>query len=851
MISPNLSPLPFVAEPRVAEPRGEYGDLRKGDRWVKVLLNYSREESLRDLESVKLFTYRIPPDLDANAGDIVLVPFGSTKVGGIVIWELDAPDLEPNLIKDIESVTLEGAFTANYWKLLERVAWYYFVPLITVARIALPPGLLPKAQSRVRLLPNAIPEGFEVFCSKMTQAIIALLKSQKERDYSTRHIYEKLGKRRRKEIDLGLRDLKKRGWIKQYLEVPDPPRPKMQKVVTSISDISDPNLTKRQQEVLQILKNQGGEIWLADLTNREKHKVSYSVVNKLEEKGHVIIQERENLRFLVEPNIVKNSPKTLNPDQAKALEAIKNCTGFAQILLHGVTGSGKTEVYLQAIASILEQRKSVLILIPEIGLAPQLRDRLYARFGDKVYVYHSKLNDGERYDTWRFILFQEPLIFLGTRSSILNPITNLGLIILDEEHDHSFKQDQRIPNYHARTIAQWRARSENCPLILGSATPSLETWHTHRNNLNSDPSLLYLSLPNRIHSRPLPPVEVVDMRKELKQGNRSIFSVALQNALKQLKQTGNKGILFVPRRGHSTFVSCRSCGYVIYCPHCDVSLSYHHVHENAKQILRCHYCGYHAPYPSQCPECNSPYIKFFGTGTQKVVREIERNFPDLRVMRFDRDKTGGKNSHRDILERFATGDDDILVGTQMLTKGLDIARVTLVSILAADGLLHLSDYYASERAFQTLTQVAGRAGRGDDPGRVILQTYTPDHPVVEAVRNHDYLTFARDTLLERSQLNYPPYKRLILLRLSGLDGSEVEDAANLVAQGCHNLLAAIEYELLGPAPASIMRLDRRYRWQILLRFPLDANNLPDLAYLKKLCPQPVRLAIDVDPLSIS
>ncbi|MBP0022366.1 MAG: primosomal protein N' [Cyanobacteria bacterium SBLK] len=835
--------------PIVAEPRGEYGDPIEGDRWVKVLLNYSREESTSDLDSVKLFTYRVPPNLDVNAGDVVLVPSGSTKVGGIVMWELKVPDLEKDRIKDIESVTLEGAFNAHYWKLLERVARYYFVPLITVARIALPPGLLPKTQSRVRLLPNAIPQGFEVFCSEMVQTIIVLLKSQKEGDYSTRHIYQKLGKRRRKAIDRGLRDLKKRGWIKQYLEVPDPPRPKMQKAVTLISDIFSLNLTERQQEVLKILRNEGGEMWVKDC--KKEHNISSSILRKLEEKGHVIIQDRENLRFLVEPDIVKNLPKILNTDQAKALEAIKNCTGFAQILLHGVTGSGKTEVYLQAIASILEQRKSVLILIPEIGLAPQLRDRLYARFGDKVYVYHSNLSKGERYDTWRFILFQEPLIFLGTRSHIFAPIFNLGLIILDEEHDHSFKQDQRSPHYHARKIAQWRARAENCPLILGSATPSLETWHTHHDRPNSDPSLLYLSLPHRIHSRPLPPVEVVDMRKELKQGNRSIFSVALQNALKQLKQTGNKGILFVPRRGHGTFVSCRSCGYVIYCPHCDVSLSYHHVNEDAKQILRCHYCGYHAPYPSQCPQCNSPYIKFFGTGTQKVVREIERNFPDLRVMRFDRDETGGKNSHRDILERFATGNDDILVGTQMLTKGLDIAKVTLVGILAADGLLHLSDYYASERAFQTLTQVAGRAGRGDDPGRVILQTYTPDHPVIEAVRNHDYLTFARETLLERSQLNYPPYGRLILLRLSGLDGEEVAKAANLVAQGCQTLLTTIKHELLGPAPASIMRIDRRYRWQILLKFPLNVENLPDLAQLKKLCPQPIRLTIDVDPLSIS
>lgn len=858
------------ASPIVAEPQVVYGDRGGGDRWIEVLLDYSQEDRGEGKNPAKLFTYGIPKDLEVNVGDVILVPFGAQTLGGIAVRKLETPppDLERDRIRNVREVIAERVFSPNYWQLLERVADYYFAPLITVIRTALPPGLLVRPQSRVCLCAEAIPEGFEVFCSPIARAIIELLQSQKEGDYSSRHIHRKLGKNKRSNVDRGLRELKKRGWIKRYLEPPKPIQPKMRRAVTLISDISALDLTKRQREILQILKNAGGEMWLTDcLQTASAHS---STLKRLEEAGSIVIQDREELRFYEDMEVEGDRPKTLNSDQAKALETIQSLSGYAQVLLHGVTGSGKTEVYLQAIAPIIEQGRSALVLVPEIGLTPQLTDRFRARFGDRVRVYHSDLNKGERYDTWRFLFFQEPQVIIGTRSAVFAPISNLSLIILDEEHDHSFKQDRRTPTYHARTVAQWRAELENCPLILGSATPSLETWVTSGNRkedntekkktnhlsplstINDQRSTTYyLSLPDRIYSRPLPPVEVVDMRRELQQGNRSIFSFALQDALKQLKPTGKQGILFIPRRGHSTFVSCRNCGYVIECPRCDVSLSYHHVREEATQILRCHYCNHSSLHPSQCPECESPYLKFFGSGTQKVVRAIEKEFPDLRVIRFDSDTTRAKGAHRAKLTQFAEGEADLLVGTQMLTKGLDVAQVTLVGIVAADGLLNLADYRASERAFQTLTQVAGRAGRGDDPGRVILQTYTPDRPVVEAVCNHDYLSFSRQTLPERSQLSYPPYGRLILLRFSGLDIEEVEAAADLVAQGCRNLFASIQHELLGPAPASIMRIDRRYRWQILLKFALDVGNLPDLLQLKALCPQSVRLTIDVDPLSIN
>ncbi|MBD0313521.1 MAG: primosomal protein N', partial [Microcoleus sp. T3-bin5] len=502
------------------------------------------------------------------------------------------------------------------------------------------------------------------------------------------------------------------------------------------------------------------------------------------------------------PALAGDGAKSLTIAQASALETIQTLDGFAEVLLHGVTGSGKTEVYLQAIAPLLIQGKSALVLVPEIGLTPQLTDRFRARFGNKVSVYHSALSDGERYDTWRQMLTGEPQVVIGTRSAVFAPLPNLGLIILDEEHDSSFKQDSPIPTYHARTVAQWRAELENCPLVLGSATPALESWVSGRRQeaggrgQEAGGRSYYLSLPERINSRPLPPVEIVDMRQELQQGNRSIFSRSLQEALQELQERKQQGILFIHRRGHSTFVSCRSCGYVLECPHCDVSLAYHHTEEKAPELLRCHYCNYARSHPKFCPDCSSPYLKFFGSGTQRVMQELARQFPELRLIRFDSDTTRNKGSHRTLLTQFANGEADLLVGTQMLTKGLDLPQVTLVGVVAADGLLNLSDYRASERAFQTLTQVAGRAGRGDDPGRVIVQTYTTEHQVIAAVRSHDYHSFSQAELEQRQALNYPPYGRLILLRLSSLDPIQVQNTAQIIATA---LSTEEEFEILGPA----------------------------------------------------
>ena len=833
---------PYAESALVAEPITIYQPETK-PQWVEVLVDCPGVQGL--------YTYSLPPELTVASGDIVSVPFGTQITGGIAIKLLESPpvDLDRDRIRTIEDVIISGFFPNSYWQLLGKVADYYCSDLMSAIKIALPPGLLGRSQRRIRLNVDAIPPGAETFCSAVAGKILQLLRQQKNGNYSVNYLRNQI-----RGASRGIRELNKRGWIENYLEPPKRIKPKLKTAVTLVASNFLNDLTKRQKEILQILKNNGGELWLTEF--KTICKTTVDTIKKIEEQGYITLSEREILRK--EQGIAQEAdlPKQLNQSQAEALAAINNQSNYAQILLHGVTGSGKTEVYLQAIAPVLERGKSALVLVPEIGLTPQLTDRFRARFRDRVCVYHSKLSDGERYDTWRQTIQGEPQVVIGTRSAIFAPLPNLGLIVLYEEHDSSFKQDRPIPTYHARTVANWRAELENCPLVLGSATPSLESLIATTNNqqlsVNSQPSTTnhYLSLPERIGSRPLPDVEIVDLRQELSRGNRSIFSLSLQKAIADMKQREQQGILFIPRRGHSTFVSCRSCGYVIECPDCDVSLSYHYAHEGASKLLRCHYCNHTSLQPNKCPECSSPYLKFFGSGTQKVTQELTKLFPDVRCIRFDSDTTRNKGKHRELIDRFVNQEADILIGTQMLTKGLDIAGVTVVGVVAADGLLHRSDYRAAERAFQTLTQVAGRAGRGEEPGKVIVQTYSPEHPVIQAVKHHDYENFSIAELRSRAELNYPPYGSLILIRLSSVEAEEVENTAETLADICIDLLGDV-CEILGPAPANIMRVARRYRWQILLKFSTsDRDNLPDLNQLRTHCPKSVAMTIDVDPVNM-
>lgn len=846
----------FVAESwsaYAANPAQSGGFSRSG--WVEVLVDCPG--------ALGLYTYYLPASLDVQPGDILSVPFGAQQVGAVAIRLLDQPpvDLESSAIRPVDSIVSRGFFPSEYWSLLIQVAVYYCTPLIQVIRVALPPGLLGRSQRRIRLCDATTANPVHPAAGQ----ILELLQAQKQGDYSWQYLQRQV-----RNAHQGLRELLDCGWVESYLEAPTPVRPKQRQAVTLTAQAAADDLSPRQKEIIEVLRRRGGEMWLQELL--QACHVSSSVLKTMMQRGYLVIQPREVLRLEAGPATQSSEPKQLTLAQSEALAAIRALPGFTEVLLHGVTGSGKTEVYLQAIAPLLQQGKSVLVLVPEIGLTPQLTDRFRARFGAQVRVYHSALSEGERYDTWRQMLNAAPQIVIGTRSAIFAPLTNLGLIVLDEEHDDSFKQDQPAPCYHTRTVAQWRAKLADCPLILGSATPSLETWLNVVNQKALVPHsegsptataslppeqqtthpFLYLSLPERIQARPLPPIEVVDMRQELRQGNRSIFSRALQEALQNLKTQGQQGILFIHRRGHSTFVSCRSCGYVMECPHCDVSLTYHQPKADGHESLHCHYCGYRQMHPAHCPSCGSPYLKHFGSGTQRLIQELNRLLPDMRCIRFDSDTTRAKGAHRTLLNRFAQGEADLLVGTQMLTKGIDLPQVTLVGVVAADGLLHLADYRAGERAFQTLTQVAGRAGRGELPGRVIVQTYSPQHSVVQAIQQQNYAAFVEAELQQREALHYAPYGQLVLLRLSGLDLALVRQGAEQIADFLRQVLShQTDFELLGPTAAAIPRVARRYRWQVLLKtWSTDPLPLPTLSELRTHCPATVSVTIDIDPLHL-
>ncbi|MEL6939592.1 MAG: primosomal protein N' [Cyanobacteria bacterium J06598_1] len=829
--------------------------------WVEVLVDCPGASGL--------YTYRVPAELTVQAGDIVSVFFGAQQIGAIAIRvRNNLPEgLSPSSIKSIEDIVNSSFFTKEYWQLLNRVADYYQTPFIRVLKAALPPGLLSKSQRRIRLCetqPNSSDAAghngslkSEVL-SQSALAIFKILQASPTGDYSWRHLQRQIKTPRKTgSATQAIQQLKQAGWVESYLASPQAPQAKKRQAVLLTANANYPeDLSSRQQNILNGLTQAGGELWLSDAL-QQLHTTS-KTLKKIAELGYLVIEPREVLRAGSHSQALPDQPKTLTADQAAALTRLHEMAGYAEALLHGVTGSGKTEVYLQAIAPILKSQKSALVLVPEIGLTPQLTDRFRSRFGQQVCVYHSGLSEGERYDTWRQMLLGGPQIIIGTRSAVFAPLPNLGVIILDEEHDSSFKQDQPMPCYHAQQVARWRAELEKCPLILGSATPSLETWVRFRALPHSPtpPKLHYLPLPQRVHARPLPPIELIDMRTEIKDGNRTIFSRPLQKALEELVETGNQGILFIHRRGHSSFVSCRSCGHVMECPNCDVSLSFHQTHPEARARLQCHYCSYSKLHPDKCPECASPYLKKFGSGTQRVVNDLARYLPQARCLRFDSDTTRNKGAHRALLTRFAKGEADLLVGTQMLTKGIDLPQVTLVGVIAADGLLFMPDYRASERAFQTIMQVAGRAGRGEQPGRVIVQTYSPEHAAIEALVKPngaaEYGDFLQQELQDRAALSYPPCGQLILLRLSGLDERTSENAAARLARKLESLAKGVEgtndYDVLGPVPAPIFRVARRYRWHILLKLRPGAP-IPKLSRLR--APKGISLTIDVDPLNLA
>lgn len=561
-------------------------------------------------------------------------------------------------------------------------------------------------------------------------------------------------------------------------------------------------------------------------------------------QGKVSIGERMKDLQEESGSFDKTEPHVLMAEQTKALKAISDSIEKGEhrtFLLHGITASGKTEVYLQAIELVLKKGQQAIVLVPEISLTPQTVERFVSRFGDHVAVLHSKLTPAKRFLEWKKIKDGKANIAVGARSCIFSPMRNLGLIIVDEEHETSYKQED-VPRYHARDVAEERARINSCPLILGSATPSLESYYKAKTGIYK-----LIKLTKRIDERLLPRVKIVDMRMELATRKRvAIFSKVFLDALEKAVKGGKQAIIFLNRRGFSTFMNCKKCGLVLKCKRCDTALVYHF--ENKKLI--CHYCNYTAEPPDICPKCRSGYIKYFGLGTEKVESEISHNFSHVHIARMDSDTTAKRGSHDRILGDFKAGDTTLLVGTQMIAKGLDFPQVTMVGVVSADVTLNIPDFRSSERTFNLLTQVGGRAGRGEEGGEVIVQTYAPHHYAVLAAAKHDYEKFYDEEIVFRKELELPPFTNLVKITVRARN----EDLASRTAADLAAEIksAAPDAKVGGPAPAPIVRIRGYFRYNIMMK---GADRLQICALIKKALgsfrkPHGVLIAVDVDPISM-
>lgn len=539
-----------------------------------------------------------------------------------------------------------------------------------------------------------------------------------------------------------------------------------------------------------------------------------AAIKALEKKGVIESIEIEIFRNPVDYTKIKQTtPLPPTREQKKAIDTITaSLSSFGVFLLHGVTGSGKTEVFLQCISQVLANGRTAIVLVPEISLTPQMINRFAGRFGKQIAVLHSHLSLGERNDEYKRIKSGEARVVIGVRSAVFAPVENLGLLIVDEEHEASYKA-QNIPAYHAREIAAMRAKQHNVPLVLASATPSIESYYKAEIG-----KYKLIPLKGRANAKAaLPSVSIVDMRKELIDGNRSLFSQTLITEIEKNIKQHEQTILFLNRRGFSTFISCRSCGYVVKCPRCNIALTYH----KNRDFLTCHYCGYTERNVTVCPECQSSYIRHFGTGTQRVEEELQALFPQARVLRMDFDTVSAKNSHRQILEKFEKEKTDILIGTQMVTKGLDFENVTLVGVLAADLSLNLDDYRANETTFDLITQVCGRAGRGEKAGRAIIQSYSPDNSVLSLAKEQDYKGFYREEISLRKNLLYPPFCDLVAVLFTSYNDAAAEQCAKRMAVLLRSRLKDVKAEILGPSPCGFYKMNNKFRKRILIKCRLN------------------------------
>lgn len=812
-----------------------------------------------------VYTYHLPSELEDKivVGQLVLVPFGPRTVQGVVL-----DFIEQTLLTEtrdvIELVDEDVAVTTAQIALARQMAEDWVAPLAACVGLMLPPGVDQQADLLYHVR-GVLPEGVSQTQKRLYQLL------QKHGSLRGQQIDRRMPRVNWREA---ARPLIRRGALRTEPVTPKPKvRPKMIRTArpgcsTEVAQAALPHLgragseaLKRRQALLQrlMVDQETVEVaWLYAETGANSSDLRF-----LEKKGLLILGESETLRdplAQVDFRLYEAPQLTAAQDQVwEKIEASIRQSGDGEtvrpILLHGVTGSGKTEIYLRAVKAVLEQGRQAIVLVPEIALTPQTIQRFAGRFPGRVGLVHSRLSSGERYDTWRRARSGLLDLVVGPRSALFTPFSRLGLIVVDECHDDSYYQSESIPYFNARETAATYARLAGAVCLMGSATPDLTSVYkgeqgiyqslrlpvrilAHHAAVQAQIERLghlseyrdrvsqshYRTLEGLAETIDLPPVSVVDMREELKAGNRSIFSRQLQSALGQVLERGEQAILFLNRRGTATYVFCRDCGMVMRCPRCEVPLTYH---ENDGALV-CHYCGYHRRMPQTCPVCKSTRIRQYGTGTQKVEKDLQETFPCVRTLRWDFETTRQKGAHESILRQFSQHQVDVLIGTQMLAKGMDLPLVTLVGVVLADVGLNMPDYRAGERSFQVLTQVAGRAGRSLLGGEVVLQTFQPEHYVIQAAAKHDFWAFYQMEMGFREQANYPPFAQLVRLEYRHFNPLQAENAAHGMAARVNSWLKEEERtntRLIGPAPCFFARVGGMYRWQIVICGPSPVSLL--------------------------
>lgn len=782
------------------------------------------------------FDYALNEDAPyVEIGSRVKVPFGRRDVIGYVVGLKEETDVDPAKLKPIsEVVDYRPALTEELVELAQHLAHRTICYEIDALQAMLPAAMRTSYERLVVAtvsLEQLSPALRDIFESSPTQSFDSLTSAQQKLCKDAALVGE---------VEFQT-SMKQQTTIKTERVLHIPSLERLRQIEGELS-----NRAHKQKQLLAYLMNYPNEA-LVEKVVREEADVAGPTIQTFVTAGYIERSEREVYREIDASQMAYDEKLALTTEQQRAFEAVRDAIDASRaetFLLHGITGSGKTEVYLQAIERVLERGEQAIVLVPEIALTPQMTARFKGRFGDKVAVMHSALSQGEKYDEWRKIRRREVSVVVGARSAIFAPFTNLGLLILDEEHESTYKQED-VPRYHARDVAIWRGNYHQCPVLLGSATPALESFARAQKGVYT-----LLSMTERPKQSALPEVSVVDMREELRTGNRSMYSHALIQAIRERMERGEQIVLFLNRRGFASFMLCRDCGTTMQCPHCDISLTYH----RSVERLKCHYCNYETYVPPKCPHCESESMRFFGTGTQKAEVELKKVIPDISVIRMDVDTTSRKGAHEKLLSAFGRGEAQVLLGTQMIAKGLDFPNITLVGVLAADSSLHLADFRASERTFQLLTQVSGRAGRAHLQGEVIVQTYAPEHYSIQLAKQQQYIPFYNVEMQMRKRFGYPPMFYIVALQLSHASLEKVIHYANQTARFLRQALDD-SFIIVGPAPSLISRVNDRYRYQCLIKYKAE-NNLFDVLhqlmhmYRTKWMKEHLRLSIQMEPQSL-